>query len=147
MSFHVSHIPGFDSALKIELYEGDSRAGYISIMKMNIIEVPGYCDVSAIDRNVATIVNAYVEPEHRSKGYGKLLTVKAIEVAKSTGYRFLTVGSRFEGDKFFESLGFEPCIFNGCRANVRILSLPRWNSENRQNDSPLFHDFLSKDGR
>jgi GNAT superfamily N-acetyltransferase len=130
-TFFVRQIPGFHFAIKIELYEDNERVGQISLMQIHFVEVPGSYDAVIPTGKMVNIVNPQVEPMHVRKGYCRMLTVKAIEMAKSLGFRFLSVENKFGAKKFFEGLGFEPGVFAGQTSNMRILSLRRY--EHREN--------------
>ena len=53
------------------------------------------------------LLNVYTEPEFRSQGLARLLTIKAIEWCRSHGYKILWLHASKYGKPLYDSLGFE----------------------------------------
>ena len=68
------------------------------------------------DPRRAWILNIYVKPEHRGRGYARALTQALIEWCRSQGFRSIALHASEEGRTLYEKLGFAPT--NEMRLNV-----------------------------
>lgn len=60
------------------------------------------------DARRAWILNIYVEPEHRSRGYARLTMTALIEWCRENGFRAVALHASEEGRSLYEKLGFAP---------------------------------------
>lgn len=82
--------------------EGRVAAG-VGLIITELVSGP----LSPEQTNRPYLLNVYTEPEFRTQGLARLLTLKAIEWCRGQGYKILWLHASKYGKPLYDSLGFE----------------------------------------
>jgi len=101
---------GFDKELAELPGKYAPPSGRLYLLKENN-EYSGCIGLREIEPGICEMKRLYVKPEHRGKGYGKLLAQQIIKDAKAIGYdkmRLDTIGEKMKSAiNIYYSLGFK----------------------------------------